>query len=370
MLLILGESRMNEETITSKQCISVIIVTLISSYLIWLPGIQAGPDVWLSYIIALIWILPFLFIHDSMLKMFPGKDIFDILFLTFGKLVGSVISLLYLCEAFVLGTVVMEDFNEVIIHSSLPETPNLFPVLCITLIIILIAKSGMDIIGKWSEVVIGFMVIALVIAFLALVKDIKLNNLKPILAQGLSPVLQSAISFFSFPLGDVVIFNMVFTKIEYKKQTRIYTTSGILIGGIALMSAIITISVIGARRISETYFPLYVAVQRINIQQYIQRLEILIVGLFILGGVVKIAICALAVSRGITKILNFKSYKFIVTPIAFLLLNAYMLNFKNTMEYIQWDIKVAPRFFTFFQFILPFFVYISVIIKKKLLKNH
>ena len=59
MLLALGESRMNEETITSKQSISLIIVTLISSYLIWLPGIQAGSDVWLAYIIAMFWILPF-----------------------------------------------------------------------------------------------------------------------------------------------------------------------------------------------------------------------------------------------------------------------------------------------------------------------
>jgi len=356
---------MNREILTSKQGISIIVITVISSYLIWIPGIQAGTDVWLAYIIAFVWILPFLYIHDRMLQMFPGKDVFDVLDITFGKLIGSVISMLYILEAFFLGSVVMEDFSEVIINTSLPETPRVFPVLCITLLVIIIVKSGTEVIGRWSEIVIVFMTIALIIVFIILAKDIKINNLKPMLAQGMNPVLQGALAFFSFPLGDVVIFNMIFTNIKEKHIPRIYTISGMIIGGIALMSALITIAVIGVGRISANYFPLFVAVQRINIQEYIQRLEILVVGLFILGGVLKVAISTLAVSRGISKLFSYKNYKFLATPVAFMMFNTYVLNFQNTMEYLQWDIKVAPRFFMFFQFVLPAFVYISVLIKKK-----
>jgi len=273
--------------------------------------------------------------------------------------------MLYIFEAFFLGAVVMEDFSEVLIHTSLPETPRIFPVLCITLLVILIVKCGTEIIGTWSEIVIVIMTISLIIVFISLSKDIKINNLKPVLAQGMNPVLQGAFAFFSFPLGDVVVFNMIFTKIKHKHRIRIYTISGMIICGIALISALITIAVIGVGRVSANYFPLFVAVQRINIQEYIQRLEILVIGVFILGGVLKVAICVLAVSRGVSKIINYKSYKLIAAPVAFMMFNAYILNFQNTMEYIQWDIKVAPRFFTFFQFVLPVFVYISVLIKKK-----
>jgi len=358
---------MNDEPITYKQGIILIILSVLSSYLIFLPGLQAGKDVWAAYTIALICALPFLKIHDSYLTIYPGKDIFDILKSSFGGLIGGGISILYILFAFSLGALLLEDFAEVIITAGIPETPRLFVVLTLILLCILICKYGLNIMAKWSELAVIVMLTSVIVVVLLLSKDMKLNNLKPALQSDISEIFNGALSYLTFPIGDVFIFSMIFTSFNGKGKKRVYSEGVFIVFIFTIVTALTVILVGGPSVISTTYFPFFKVIQRMNIGNFIQRGEILILLAFIIGGVIEISLCLLAVSKGIGKFFNYKNYNFLVTPIGFMMLNTYMLNFKNAMEFVEWDINIGPYYFLFLQYIIPTFVFIGLLIKRKLL---
>ncbi|WP_134119007.1 GerAB/ArcD/ProY family transporter [Orenia marismortui] len=66
---------------------------------------------------------------------------------------------------------------------------------------------------------------------------------------------------------------------------------GLLIGaGILLISSLTDVLVLGVVRTARVYFPTYLAVARLNIGNFLQRLEITVSIVFLLSGFVKFII--------------------------------------------------------------------------------
>jgi len=357
---------LNKEKISDGQGMKLVILFIFGSTLVMGTGGEAGRSAWISIGLGIIATVPLVLIYSRILSLFPGQDLFQILELNFGKLIGKFISLFFIWFAFHLGALVLINFGEFIITVALPETPRIVPMIIFALLCIWGAKAGIEVIAKCSEYFIIF-VMALIILFSFLVMpNMDTDNLLPILGEGFGKILPGILSAITFPFAETVVFMMVFSALQHKKSSyKAYIPALLLSGAVVLFISLRNIMVIGPATIKAVYFPSYSAISRVNIGNFLQRMEIAVTIVFLLSGFIKISVCMMAASKGLSRILGFDDYRILVMPVGLLMVNLSHNLYGSIMEMFEWAFKVWPYYALPFQVFLPILIWIFIEIKQR-----
>lgn len=256
---------MQKEQITDKEAICLIIVFLIGSSLIIGVGGYANNDAWVATIVGIIMAVPMLLVFSRILSLFPGEDLFAILDITLGKVMGKILAVLYVWYAFHVGALVLRNFGEFFNIIAMPETPMLVSLLCLGLLCIIAVKLGIEVLGRTNTYFLPILLFILVAVQLLALSQLHFEYIKPILGNGLITVLHGGFSAFSFPFAELVLFMGVFCSLKTKESPfRVYFW-GILIAGIIIcITTIRNIAILG-NMLGSFYFPSYEAVSSIRI---------------------------------------------------------------------------------------------------------
>ncbi len=341
-----------------------MITFILGSTLVLGAGGEAKQDVWIAVPMAIFAAVPVFFVYARLLTLFPGKDLYEILNTVFGKIVGKLLSLFIIWFAFHLGALVIRNFTEFIKIVSIPETPQNIIAIFMTVLCIWAVKAGVEVIGRWTSMILPIIIGAIIGVTLLFIPLLEFKNLKPVLYEGMGPVLDSAFSVLSFPFAETVIFTTVLNKLRKPASPfKVYYWS-LLIGGITIVTvATRSVLVLGVENISMMYFPSYASVRLINIGDFLQRIEVLVSTVFLFAGFVKISICLYAASSGMAKVLNMDDYRYVVTPVGLLMMALAAFVYPNVMEMFEWANKIY-KFYAFpFEIILPLIVFIGAEIK-------
>jgi len=355
---------MDKEKITDKQGISTLVLFICGSSLIFDSAVTAKEDIWIAIIIAFICAFGMVMLYARVLSLFPGKDIFDILIIVFGKVIGKFLCLLYVFFGIHLASLVLYNFEEFITVIALTNTPAIVPLIITMLLIIWIMKSGIKVLGSWSEF---FVVIIVVLIFSTLpffVPIAKTENLKPMLYHGIQPVIDGALLAFTFPLTETVLFMGLGSALVNKKSPYKVYALGLAFGALIIFfSSVIHLMVLGGEQMSRAFFPPYRAYKLINIKDYFTRIEIVIGAALIIGGFVKTTVCLLTACRGVCKVFSMDNYKIIVTPICIIATIMATSNFTGVVELLEWDNTIWVWYAIFFEVVLFFIIFIGAEIK-------
>lgn len=357
---------MNKETISDSQGFSIATLFFLGSILILGTSSEAKNDSWLSILIAIIISIPIIFIYARILSLFPGKDIFDILNILFGKWLGKLFCILYTWYFFHLGALVLRNFGEFMNTLAFPETPLIFSMLFINLLCILAAKYGVEVLGRSSKVLLIICVIVLLIIQFLSIPQSHFNYIKPILGNGIVPVLEGAFSAFTFPFAEAIIFLGIFSSLKKKNSSYKILFSALFVGGIIIVLVQIrNIVLIGHNVLSSLYFPSYIAVGRISIGDFFERMEVTVSIVLVASIFVKISVCLIATCKGISKIFNTKTYKSIVIHVSLIMSYFAYFIFDSTMEMLNWVTHVYKFYVIPFQIIIPIITIIFIEVKRK-----
>lgn len=362
---------MNKEIISDKQGICLVVMFMLGSSLLIGTASNAKNDTWLAIIIGTLLFIPVVLIYSRLLYLFPGKDLFDILHIVFGNIIGKILSIIYIWFSFYLGVLVLRNFSEFTTIVVYPDTPIVVPMIFFILLCIFALKLGIEVLGRWSELFIIVNIIAVILITIILSSTLmNINNLLPILYDGIQPVISGAFSALSFPFAETVVFTMVFSSFENQKSSYKIYLYGLIIGSLTLLvNNLKNILVLGSDAMNINYFPSYISVSIIRLGTFIERMEATVIIVLIINIFIKATIDMLAVCRGIAKVLNIDDYRFLATPIALLTLIFSIFNFKNTMEMMDWTFNVWPYYAIPHQVILPIIILIAAEIKVRKLSS-
>lgn len=357
---------MDDERITTGQAINLLILFITGSTLILGTGLGAKNDVWLAILLAIGLAVPAVFIYARILSLFPGQDLFAILRACFGKFFGGLISIFYIWYVFHLGALVLRNFGEFITTVGLPETPLLIPMGVLALLCLWIVKEGVETMGRWASLFVFILYLIVLGTTLLSLPNIRVENLGPVLYNGLQPVIQSTFSSFAFPFAEVVIFLMVLSSLgKGKSPIKVYLTGLFVAGGAILLASVRNLVVLGADMLSSVYFPSYLTVRTVSIGDFLERVEITVAVGLLIGGFIKIAICLLGVCKGVAFLAGLRDYRSIATPIAFLMLLLAYIVYDSIMEMYTWAFNVWTLYSLPFQVLIPIVVWIVAEVKKK-----
>lgn len=357
---------MNKEQISGRQAVSMLILFLFGSTHVIGTGDQAKADAWIALILAIVLSIPVMLVYSRVLSAYPGRDFFDILNILFGKALGKAVSIFFIWFPFHLGALVLRNFGEFMTTVGLPDTPKIVPMLMLAMLCALAVKLGIETLAKCAGFFILFVIPMAFISTLLIIPKLNMENILPVLENGYQPVLLGTLSAFTFPFGETVVFTALFSSLQRGKSVyKVYLTGLFIAGFILLFGTVRNILVLGAEELSAVYFSSYSVIERINIGNYLQRLEISVSIIFIFSGFVKISVCILAACKGFAKLFGFSDYRFLVIPVTLLMVNLSYIMYENIMEMFEWAFEIYPIYALLFEVILPLLIFAVLEIKMR-----
>lgn len=164
----------------------------------------AGTDSWIAVLLS--WMIAVLAstMIILILQRHSQDTIFDLLRRYFGRYVGQFFSIIWI--VYTACIFIMVFISSVLILKTwiLPQTDIFLLVLLFVIPLFLVARNGIRVIGRYSQIVF-FLTIWLIFLFVFALEDVNWPNLLPVLKEGWLPVMGSVpvamISFLGFELA-------------------------------------------------------------------------------------------------------------------------------------------------------------------------
>ncbi|WP_088105351.1 GerAB/ArcD/ProY family transporter [Halalkalibacter urbisdiaboli] len=362
---------MNEyqkETISLGQLFILIVVFLLGTTIILARGAEAKQDYWMAELLGIFLGLCFLALYLYLLHASKGKNLYEILEGNFGKKVGKVFIFTYTVYFLYQASRITRDGTELLKITILPETPIEVTAIAIMFVIGYTLYLGIEVLARLVEILAPYFLIffLLIGAFLVFSEAIDLTNFQPMLAEGFNPILTSLPTMLTFPYGELVVFTILFSMTSRVRSVSKVGIVGYLVSGILLVYAdFIIIGTLGAEMSSRTLYPLLAASREVNLLQFFERADILVVFILMTGVFLKVAIYFFIAIKGVEHLFGIP-YRQVCFPLAFLVPLVSSLVAKHLVEHNVEGLEVLPYFVHIpFQLVIPLLVLLVLIVKKK-----
>lgn len=286
--------------ISAKQNICVFITFLISSIPMISGYTQARQDIWLSYIIAFLAIVPLTLLYVRMCSLYPEKNLFEIFGETCGRKIGVVLSALYILYLLNIAGVSLRISSEFIHVISLTETPQWVLLLSFFILCAYGAYKGYEGIARFSAFILPITLLMLV-GFLIFSSSLyDWSNIEPIYTENFPEILNSSWTVFVYPFGELLASYFLFSEMKLKKGKGYLPYLVILsVSFLTLILMVVNnILVLGAPSMTRLYFPTYMANSIINLGDF-SGTETLSSTIFFIANIIKCIICLIAAQKGI-----------------------------------------------------------------------
>lgn len=351
--------------ISGKQATHIMILFLLGSSLVTGGSMLAKQDSWASILVAMVMALPLALLFGSLYKLAPGKNIFDMAYLAFGKIGGAIITALFSLYTLHLGALVIKNFSEYFQVVTLPETPQIVAAICIGLLAYYNIVKGIEVLGRSSVFIMPIVLAVVLILNIMSLKYMGFENLQPMLNHNYKLILSGAYSVFAFPFAETVMFITIFSVVDTKKSPAKLYLIAILFSGILLAILVaVAIMILGLPLVATLYFPSYAAAGVIDIGGFLSRVEVLVSGNYIIFGIVKVSVCLFVSCKGIARLFGIKNHKVVAAPNITIMVVTSLFLYESTMQMFDF-IDIYKIYAPFFEVVIPLAIFVFLKIKAK-----
>ncbi|QIZ07952.1 GerAB/ArcD/ProY family transporter [Priestia megaterium] len=349
---------MEKAKISASQLFVLVVLFEMGSAILVGIASDAKQDAWIAILLGLTGGIMLFFIYYKLYMYYPDLPLTSYVQEITGKWLGRFIGFLYIVYFIYLAARVLRDFGELLTTTIYNSTP-LFVINTLMIITIIYGiHKGFEVIARVGEIYFGVVYLTAILGMLLITFSglIHLGNLKPILENGLKPVIKTFLTqTINFPFGEMVVFTMLLPFVNDKKKVKIVCLSGMILSGINItITVLVNISVLGVNLFSLSPFPLLTTVGKIQIADFIERLDVLFMLYLIIGGFFKIAIYYYAAVAGAADIFQLKNQRKLGFPLGIIVLFTSVTIASNYSEHIKEGLVVVPTYLHWpFQIIIP-----------------
>ncbi|OAB48344.1 GerAB/ArcD/ProY family transporter [Paenibacillus antarcticus] len=303
--------------------ILVMIVTIGDSILI-LPNVStsfAKQDTWISGIIALLVGLIAVYIFSVLGNLYPKLTFILSIQKILGKWFGTLMAALFLIFPLITVVEYTRELGDFITTEMMAETPILAIQILFICIVIFAVRLGLEVIARTGEIFLPCIILLFLLMVVFLIPQAEFEKLLPILENGIKPVIHGSFSFIAFPFLELVVFLMIIPYINQPKLIRKGFLQGALLGGIVLIILVaMCVLVLGADETARTIYPSYSLARRINIGQFLERVEAMVALLWMLTIFMKCTFYYYVFNLGLAQLLKLKGYRMLTLPAGLLVI--------------------------------------------------
>lgn len=356
---------MDKRRISSIQMGMMMYLTIIATAILTVPSITAKyakKDLWLSPIWASIIGFITVIIVIQLSKRFPRQSFFQICEHTIGTLTTKLLGLLYFSFFLIASGQITRTYAE-FIKLFYIKTPVSVIMITMLLLSAFTVIAGIEVIGRVAQIFFPIFVFSVFIIIFLLLPQLEPSNIFPILENGLLPSLKGAM-IPQVWFGELFLIVFLLPSLSDSKGMK----WGILTVLFILVTFIITnITVLFIlNQNTEFYiYPFLSATQLVNLGDFIESIDPIIIAIWILGTFIKITVFYYVTILTMAQWLKLSDYKPIVWPIGILIVEVSLWGVPNLMVNNHIDVTVFPLLFPIMQTFIPLVILIVAIIRKK-----
>jgi spore germination protein KB len=279
-----------------------------------------------------------------------------------GKIPGKTLGFIYIFFFMLASSFALRIFVEFIESNVLPRTPiSVFiGVMLITAFVGI--KSGLTNIARMTELItyVGIP-FTLLMMFLTLTHNPDLGNLKPFAYMSYKG-FGNALIFATVPLLNMI---PILTLFHYFQQSTFKPMLQVMLSYIMLMSliTITTVVVLGGQNATLFTFPAFVAIRLVSIGDFIQNIDIIFIGVWIMAIFGVLSIWWFMACYTIQQVFNLHNYRFLAAPTALIIGITSILLSPNILELKLLINKILIPVYYFFLLFIPFIVFVTTLFK-------
>ncbi|MEH7073187.1 GerAB/ArcD/ProY family transporter [Neobacillus drentensis] len=361
---------MEKAKISASQLFVLIVLFEMGSAILVGIASNAKQDAWIAVLLGMVGGIGIFYIYYGLFVYYPELPLTSYLQEITGKWIGKFIGLFYVAYFIYIAARVLRDFGELLSSTIYNSTP-LFVINTLMIITIIYAiHKGFEVLARVGELYFGIVYMTAILGMLLITFSglIHLDNLKPVLENGLKPVLHTFLAqTINFPFGEMVVFTMLLPFLNDKTKAKKVYLGGMILAGINItITVVINISVLGADLFQLSTFPLLNTIGRIQIADFIERLDVLFMLYLIIGGFFKISIYYYAAVAGAADIFGVTNQRKLGFPIGIIVLFASITIATNYAEHIKEGLVVVPIYLHWpFQIIIPLMLLIIAFFRNR-----
>ncbi|BCG58970.1 GerAB/ArcD/ProY family transporter [Paenibacillus sp. URB8-2] len=347
---------MREIRIGSIHFFSLVLMFELGTALVVNVGMEAGRDAWIAIFLGCLVGMLIYTGYNYLFKLYPDLPLSGYVRAILGKPLGAFVVILY-AVIFLNGAGRdLRDGSALLVMAALNRTPIIIVAAMMILSCGYVLHKGLEVLARTSFIImIGVLMIGGVITLLMLFSgEMEWSRLQPMLGDGIKPVALSVIrSNYMFPFGEVFCFMMLMPYIGDKKRAVWVVPSAILAAGLIISyTALVNITVLGSDMVERSPFPLLSTVSKAALSDFIQRLDVLVVMLLIIGVFFKVAVYYGAAVIAISDLFNLP-YRTMIIPSAIIILFSGMLDARSFVEHLEEGGEMLTFIYPVFTIVIP-----------------
>ncbi|CAA7602247.1 Spore germination GerAB [Acididesulfobacillus acetoxydans] len=321
--------------INSKQFAWLLFIIVTSVSTSQIPAMlvaAAGRDAWLSILGG--WFINILvaILYAYMGLRFPGENFVQYSMTLLGKYLGRIVGIIFPLFFLLACATFLRGLSRLVNIAFLPDTPYEVILVSNFLVSAYIARKGIEVSARMTEVLGPLFFISGIVLFLMVIPLIDISRLKPQFANGVIPSLKGtplAQAFF----GLCIIMAMFMPVCDRPEKAFRAKFAAISMGTlfVGMLTAFST-GVFGVEQTKNMYSPGLMLARMVHFGTYLERIEILWMVILVGAGIVAAAILLWAFSLGIAQLAGLKTYQPLVYPAALLALMFGLVSFPGSGE--------------------------------------
>lgn len=349
---------MEKAKIKASQMFILVVLFEMGSAILIVPGVSAKQDAWIAILLGLASGLLLFLIYYKLYSFYPELPLTSYVQEITGKWIGRLLGLLYIIYFMYFATRVLRDFGELLTTTIYFNTPLIVINSLMMLTIIYGVHKGIEVIARVGELYFGIIYLMALAGFVLIIFSgiIHLENLQPVLEHGWKPVFIAFLHETNLrPFGEMIVFAMLLPYLNDQKKGKAACMFGMILAGINVtITALINVATLGVELFLRSNFPLLTTIGKIQLANFIERLDVLFMVYLVIGGFFKIALFFYAAVIGAADLFRFKNHQKLSFPIGLIILVASVTISSNYAEHIKEGIKVVTVYIQWpIQVIIP-----------------
>ncbi|MGO4548141.1 endospore germination permease [Paenibacillus sp. 2TAB23] len=323
-------------------------------------------DVWMSYLIGMasaigmMWLLCYVQWKNPQLTM---VEICDKLF---GHWVSKLVLFIYLIYILEMQAAACRALTAFYTTVVIPNMPSNQMILLIIFSTTYATYLGLGTIVRAVQITLPFFLVGISIISFFLLREIETNPFLPQFQHTFSEIMYGGLLSLYFPFGKLVVFGFLLARVKNMKKIFSSSVLGLIFAALYLLvTAYLTLGTIGIHLTGTATFPFFSSIQMVKFGEYLERIEITIIGIWTLFTLFEIVVLQYVFTMLLRHVLRIKNMKPFIFPIGLLFFILAQNSFLRLTDLSFYNLNIAP-FSTMLPIaIVPIILSIMTILRKE-----
>lgn len=328
--------------------IGVGIITLVNEV-----HVKARSDSWISVIISGIAIQIVIIIFWSLVRRFPGKNLFEIIEIVLGKFIGKIIVFFYCLFFISTGAILFAKYTIILKSWMLPLTPKSILIGALSIITVYLAIDNLQVISRFFILASSVLLVFLGFVIFSL-KDANYTYIMPIGVHGVKNILKGAVvTSLSFQGFEYALFFAPFVKMKKNTIIKTMTWTNVFVTLFYTFVVLATQLFFSSNELELVPEPIFYLVKSFSFK-VIERPDLIFISLWLVLVVTSSVVLFFMTSFATTALFNVKNR----TPFVYI-----TVSFSFFLSLLLYGEELIDRFTEIFQmFFLAFSISIPIIV--------